>query len=169
MGAGLVVWGETMAGEKKEAFYNRSLERALQIVSAFNGERRTLTLAQLSEILGLSKATILRLCSTLVRYGFLRQDQESRQYSLGMRLFELGSIVISSFSLGRIASTYMTQLQVKLGKTVFLGILDDGDLLYIDKREDPDGAITFTSRHRQAASSLLGHARSGAHGLSAPR
>jgi DNA-binding IclR family transcriptional regulator len=134
-----------MAGERKETFYNRSLERALQIVTAFNGERRTLNLAQLSEVLGLSKATILRLCSTLVKYGFLRQDQGSKQYSLGMRLFELGSIVISSFSLRRIASTYVTQLQVKLGKTVFLGILDDGDLLYIDKREDPDGAISFTS------------------------
>lgn len=34
---------------------------------------------------------------------------------------------------------------MKLGKTIFLGILDAGELLYIDKREDSTAAITFTS------------------------
>src|SRR5208283_1128020 len=90
-------------------------------------------------------ATALRLCSTLVKYGFLKQDQESRQYSLGLRLFELGSIVLSSFSLRKTASPYLSQLLVKFGKAVFLGILDEGDLLYIDKREDADVGISFPS------------------------
>ena len=135
-----------MTWDKKEAFYNRSLERALQILNAFNNERQTLTLAQLSEILSLSKATVLRLCSTLVKYDFLKQDQESRQYSLGLRLFELGSIVFYSLSLGKIASPYLSQLQMRLGKTIFLGILDNDELLYIDKREDPNNPIHFTSK-----------------------
>ena len=130
---------------KGEAFYNRSLERALQILIAFGTERKPLSLAQLSELLGLSKATALRLCSTLVKYGFLRQDLESRQYFLGLRLFELGSIVLSSFSLRKTASPYLSQLLVKFGKAVFLGILDEGDLLYIDKREDADVGISFPS------------------------
>ncbi len=135
-----------MTWDKKEAFYNRSLERALQILNAFNNERQALTLAQLSEILNLSKATVLRLCSTLAKYDFLKQDQESRQYSLGLRLFELGSIVFYSLSLGKIASPYLSQLQMKLGKTIFLGILDNDELLYIDKREDPNNPIHFTSK-----------------------
>lgn len=134
-----------MNQRKGEAFYNRSLERALQILIAIGAERKPLTLAQLSELLRLSKATALRLCSTLVKYGFLRQDVESRQYFLGLRLFELGSIVLSSFSLRKAASPYLSQLQVKFGKAVFLGILDEGDLLYIDKREDADVGISFPS------------------------
>ncbi len=96
---------------KGEAFYNRSLERSLQILNAFGSERSPLTLAQLSETLGLPKATVLRLCSTLVKYGFLKQGPESRHYSLGLKLFELGSIVLSSFSLRKVASPYLTQLQ----------------------------------------------------------
>ncbi len=135
-----------MAGDKKETFYNRSLERALQILNAFNNERQLLNLAQLSEILMLSKATVLRLCSTLVKYGFLKQHPESRQYSLGLRLFELGSIVFYSLSLGKVASPYLNQLQIKLGKTIFLGIMDNDELLYIDKREDPHTPIHFTSK-----------------------
>jgi DNA-binding IclR family transcriptional regulator len=135
-----------MGWDKKESFYNRSLERALQILNAFNNERNVLTLAQLSEILSLPKATVLRLCSTLVKYGFLKHDPESKRYSLGLRLFELGSIVFYSLSLRHIAAPHLSQLQLKLGKTIFLGILDNDELLYIDKREDPRNPINFTSK-----------------------
>lgn len=130
---------------KQDTFYNRSLERALQILNAFSGERSELSLGQIAETLDLSKATILRLCSTLVKFGFLRQDQESKKYCLGFKLFELGSIVVSSSSLTRIASPHLTELESKLGKTVFLGILEEGELLYVDKREGAKDGIRFTS------------------------
>ena len=130
---------------KGKAFYNRSLERSLQILNTFGNEKKPLTLTQLSETIGLPKATVLRLCSTLVKYGFLKQGPEPRYYSLGLKLFELGSIVLSSFSLRKVASPYLTQLQVRLGKTVFLGVLAEDELLYIDKREDGAMGISFTS------------------------
>jgi DNA-binding IclR family transcriptional regulator len=135
-----------MSGDKKETFYNRSLERALQILNAFTGERKMLTLSQLSEILGLSRATVLRLCSTLAKYGFLNQDPATKEYSLGLRLFELGSIVFHSFSLRKTAAPFLDQLHEKLGKTLFLAILEQGQLIYIDKREDAHNPITFTSK-----------------------
>jgi DNA-binding IclR family transcriptional regulator len=134
-----------MTEDKGDTFYNRSLERALQILNAFNGERQIIALTQLSEVLGIPKATVLRLCSTLVQYDYLRQDPDSKQYSLGLKLFELGSIVFSSFSLRRSASPHLTQLQARLGQTVYLGILDHDELLYIDKKEDLGNPIRFTS------------------------
>ena len=135
-----------MGQKKEEAFYNRSLERALQILNAFDSEQQQgLTLAQLASALGLPRATVIRLCSTLVKYNFLRQDPESKRYALGTRLFELGSIVFNSFSLRRVASNHIGDLQARLGQTVFLGVLDDDDLLYLDKREDPRNPISFTS------------------------
>ena len=132
-------------GRSGKTFYNRSLERALQIVTAFNSDRKSLSLGRLSETLDLSKATVFRLCTTLVKYGFLRQDQQLKQYSLGVKLFELGSVVASSFSLAGIASPHLTRLQMDLGKTVFLAVLDEGELLYIDKREGLREPISFTS------------------------
>jgi IclR family transcriptional regulator, KDG regulon repressor len=130
---------------RQEPFYNRSLERALQILIAFTGDRSELSLGQIADMLDLSKATILRLCSTLVKFGFLGQEQESKKYHLGLKLFELGSFVFSSLSLTRVASPRLTELESKLGKTVFLGILEDGDLLYVDKREGAKDGIRFTS------------------------
>jgi DNA-binding IclR family transcriptional regulator len=135
-----------MNRDKQEGFYNRSLERALQILITFNNERLSLPLAQLSESLSLPRATVLRLCSTLVKYGFLKQDTESKRYSLGLKLFELGSIVFDSFSLRKTASPHLAQLHEKVGKTIFLGILDNDEVLYVDKREDPRNPISFTSK-----------------------
>ncbi|OPY61259.1 MAG: HTH-type transcriptional regulator YiaJ [Syntrophorhabdaceae bacterium PtaU1.Bin034] len=62
-----------------------------------------------------------------------------------MKLFELGSVVYASFSLRRVVSPYITQLQLKVAKTVFLGILQDDEVIYIDKREDPRSEILFAS------------------------
>jgi DNA-binding IclR family transcriptional regulator len=135
-----------MAQDKKTTFYNRSLERALQILNSFTPERRSLTLGQLSEIQNLSRATVLRLCSTLVTYGFLHQDSLSKEYALGLRLLELGGIVLHSFSLRKTASPFLDQLHKKLGKTLFLAVLEQGQLIYIDKREDAQNPITFTSK-----------------------
>jgi len=135
-----------MDGSQKEAFYNRSLERALQILCIFKFDKQALTLSQLSEWSGLPKATVLRLCSTLIKYDFLGYHQDSKHYSLGLKLFELGSILFSSFSLRRVASFHLDQLQSKLGKTLFLGILENDELIYIDKKEDPRIPIRFTSQ-----------------------
>ena len=131
---------------KKEHFYNRSLERALKILCAFNRDRQALTLSQLSKILNLSKATVSRLSFTLMKCDFLRYDPPSKQYSLGLKLFELGSVIFSSFSIRRVASPHLSQLQSRLGKTTFLGVLLDDELVYIDKREDPSNPIRFASQ-----------------------
>ena len=135
-----------MDRSRKETFYNRSLERALRILCIFTFDKQALTLTQLSELSGLHKATVLRLCSTLMKYDFLRYHQNLKHYSLGLKVFELGSILFSSFSLRRIASFYLDQLQSILGKTVFLGILENDELIYIDKKEDPQVPIRFASQ-----------------------
>jgi DNA-binding IclR family transcriptional regulator len=127
-------------------FYNQSLERALSILCIFDRDDQASTLSQLSQRLGLSKATVLRLCSTLIKYDFLRYNPQSKQYSLGLKLFDLGGIVFSSFSIRRVALPHLSRLQLRLGKTVFLGILLNDELVYIDKREDGRNPIQFSSQ-----------------------
>ncbi len=125
--------------------YIRSAERTLQILNAFTPERTEMGLTQLAEAVKLSKATVLRLAATLCKYGFLSQHTETKQYSLGLRLFELGGIVYRSFSLRNTASSHLQRLLERVGKTVFLGVIHDDDLLYLDKKEDVTNPIRFAS------------------------
>jgi DNA-binding IclR family transcriptional regulator len=129
----------------KKEFYNRSLERALQILDAFSFEKRELSLGDLSRDLNLPKATVYRLCSTLIKYGFLKTNGSLHTYSLGLKLFALGGVILASFSLRKVAAAHLTNLQSKTGETVFLGILENDELIYIDKKEDERKPIRFSS------------------------
>jgi IclR family transcriptional regulator, KDG regulon repressor len=122
----------------------QALERALDILDCFNFQNRELSLSDVVDRTGLNKTTVKRLIANLATRGYLQQDPQTRKYQLGMRLFELGGVVFSSFSLPRAAAYPMTELQNKTGTTVLLGVKMEDQLVYVDKREG-DGMIRISS------------------------
>jgi IclR family transcriptional regulator, KDG regulon repressor len=122
----------------------QSLDRALDILECFSFQKREFSLAGLAQGTGLNKTTVLRLASNLVNRGYLKFDPATGSYCLGVKLFELGSIVFSSFSLRKAAATHMTELQQKTSATVLLGAHMDDQLTYLDKREG-DNAVRIAS------------------------
>ena len=83
----------------KESIYTvQALMRALDILDCFNYQNRVLSLSDVVNRTGLNKTTAKRLISNLTARGYLQHDPLSKSYQLGMRLFELGGIVFSSFS-----------------------------------------------------------------------
>ncbi len=111
------------------------LERVLDILDCFDFQNRELGLSQIARATNLNITTAKRLVSNLMDRGYLTKDPQSKQYQLGMRLFELGGVVFSSFSLPRAAGHIMTQLQEETGLTILLGVNMDDQLVYIDKRK----------------------------------
>ncbi len=120
------------------------MDRALDIIGCFDSQNREFSLATIAQRTGLNKSTVFRLSSNLVNRGYLKFNPESRTYCLGMKLFELGSIVFSSFSLRKAASSHMTDLQEEISATVLLGILVDDELVYVDRRE-PEGMVRIAA------------------------
>lgn len=59
-----------------------AVNRALSLLAAFSRERPQLTLAQLAQITGLYKSTILRLAESLESFGYLQRSDEG-VYSIG--------------------------------------------------------------------------------------
>ena len=111
------------------------LDRALDILDCFTFSNREMGLAEIVRKTGLNKTTTKRILSNLTRRKFLQQDPKTKKYRLGLRLFELGGIVFSSFSLRRAADHYMEHFRDKTGATVLLGVIMEDQLVYIDKRE----------------------------------
>ena len=122
----------------------QAVERALDILDCFSFQNRELSLSEIVICTGLNKTTAKRLMSNLVTRGYLRQNPQTKKYQLGMRLFELGGIVFSSFSLRQAAANPMTLLQRETGATVLLGVGIENQLVYIDKREG-EGMIRISS------------------------
>ncbi len=120
---------------KERIYYVQALERALDILDCFTFQIRDMSLSEVVLKTGLNKATAKRLISNLTARGYLQRDSVTKRYQLGMRLFELGGIVFSSFDLRKTAASHMDRLQNETGATVLLGIMLDDQLVYLDKRE----------------------------------
>ena len=122
--------------QDKEPIYKvQALERALDILDCFSFQRKELGLSEIAEITGLNMTTAKRLISNLASRGYLQQIPDSKRYQLGIRLFELGGIVFTSFSLRKVAAHHITNLQNDTGLTVLMGVMMDDQLVYVDKRE----------------------------------
>lgn len=61
----------------------RSVERAISILFAVADSDAPLGLSELSRVVGLDKATSLRLIATLEHMGLIRQEDRTRRYILG--------------------------------------------------------------------------------------
>ena len=83
-----------MAEQRVEA-----VERALSILETFEEGREVLALSELSARTGLYKSTILRLCGSLERFGYLTRGSDGR-FRLGPGLWRLGSLYRKGFDLG---------------------------------------------------------------------
>jgi len=122
----------------------QALERALDILDCFDFQNKELTLSELVRRTGLNMTTAKRLTANLTARGYLQLDPRTKTYQLGIRLFELGGIVFSSFSLRRAAANPMTELHNETGTCVLLAVRQDNRLVYMDKREGA-GMIRISS------------------------
>jgi IclR family transcriptional regulator, KDG regulon repressor len=145
-------------GRPKPIYSVQALERALDILECFSFQNRELTLSDVVQRTGLNKTTAKRLIANLTAREYLQQDARGKTYQLGMRLFELGGIVFSSFSLRRAAASQMKHLQSETEATVLLGVRMEDQLVYLDRREG-NGMIRIASDigwHRPLHFGMLG-------------
>ncbi|WP_135449628.1 MULTISPECIES: IclR family transcriptional regulator [Tabrizicola] len=80
------------------------------------------------------KATLYRLLQTLTHQGMLTLDPDQGTYALGVRLVRLAHAAWAQSSLAPIARPYLDELAAKTGETIHLAQLDQGQVLYVDKR-----------------------------------
>lgn len=113
----------------------QSVARALTILDILAEAHGELPLNEIASRLGLPKSTVHGLISTLKDFGYLEQSNFTGKYRLGLRLFEMGSIVSQGWEVRGVAAPYIQKLLEELGETVHLVILDKFEVLYIDKRE----------------------------------
>jgi IclR family pca regulon transcriptional regulator len=112
---------------------SQSLERGLAILSSFSAERRSIGVSEMAHELGLTRSTAHRYIATLAGLGYLNQDPATRKYLLGPRVLELGFTAINSMELRDVAAPHLRRLCDETGHTVNMAILDDVDIVYVER------------------------------------
>jgi DNA-binding IclR family transcriptional regulator len=85
-----------MKGKKVQKV--EAVERALSILESFSDGQKRLSLGELSKRTVLYRSTILRLASSLEKFGYIYRDNEGL-FRLGPTLLRLGVLYKQAFSL----------------------------------------------------------------------
>lgn len=125
------------------------IDRISLVLDAFDGPGR-LTLAQIVRRTGLPRSSAHRMLERLVQLRWLRRS--GRDYELGMRLVELGSLAVHQDRLVRAAGPLLGELHRATGLVVHLAVLDGPDVVYLEKVGDRmTGALPTRVGARQPA------------------
>jgi len=108
-----------------------SVLKALDILEAFVQDEYVLGVTDLSKRLGFSKSTTHNLLATLRSRGYVEEDPETRRYSLGVKLLELGQAVRANIEIRDRAAPLLRQLAQHSGEAVYLTVLHDDHSIYI--------------------------------------
>jgi DNA-binding IclR family transcriptional regulator len=109
----------------------QSVARAITIMEALLREPE-LGVSELSEELDLGKSTVFRLLQTMKAHGIIDQAR-SGKYRLGVRLSLFGDAAVSRIDLRQEAAPFLSELAKFSGESVNLAILDEFNILYIDR------------------------------------
>jgi len=121
---------------------SQSQGRALQILGELGRGPRSLD--ELAGAIGVHKTTVLRLLRTLQADRFVRRDDRHR-FSLGSRLFELGTASLEQHALRDVALPDLARLgRATGGQAVHLAVLEDNSPIYIAKVESTSSVRMYS-------------------------
>lgn len=109
------------------------IDRISLVLDAFDGPGR-LTLAQIVRRTGLPRSSAHRMLERLVQLRWLRRS--GRDYELGMRLIELGSLAVHQDPVHNAATPMLHELHRATGLVVHLAVLEGDDVVYLEKIGD---------------------------------
>ncbi len=109
-----------------------SMEYGAAILEAFSRQRHALGIAEMADIVGISRSTTHRYATTLVALGRLEQDVR-RKYRLAPRAAGPGSAVIRTICGQVNAGVALEELRDDIGHTVTMGVLDGARVIYVHR------------------------------------
>jgi len=126
----------------------QTIERVSLILDMVGRSPQGASIKDLSIGLQLPKGTIHRLLSSLSYFGYIRQDPETKNYFLGLKLMELGVLLGDQLDLRKVAEPILRDLAETTGETAHMVILDMGEVVYIAKTEarQTTGSLKMVSR-----------------------
>jgi DNA-binding IclR family transcriptional regulator len=126
----------------------RAVERAFAIFEAFDPQHTMLTLQEIGQRIGLSKATTYRLVNCLHDLGYLVRLEDNR-YCLSLKLTRLSGLVRSTIGIREIARPIMLDLVQKTTETITLNTVAYGQRLCIEVFDTPAPLMSIVREGEQ--------------------
>jgi len=110
----------------------QSLDRGLIILEAVARSTNPVSLADLTNVLGIDRSSVFRLANTLKRRGFLAYPAGRKDYILGPALWRISHHYDWGAMLIRVSHEHLKQLAGQTNETAHLAIREGKHALFID-------------------------------------
>jgi len=123
----------------------KSLVKIMRVLDCFSTINRSLSLTELCAATGYPRSTTHRLVSSMRDVGLLDQERQRDRYRLGLKLFELGNVVLANMDLHREARRHVEALSQISGQVVHLALFDGRQAIVIHRATaTPEGGTPLT-------------------------
>lgn len=123
---------------------NRSVDRALALLRDVATAGRPVRFADLLASSGIPKATLHGMLASLEAAQFLSRTPEG--YQVGIGAFEVGTAMPVPTTLRDAAAPWLDRLSEATRESCHFGLLDHGDVVYVDRRDSLGDGLRFTVR-----------------------
>jgi IclR family pca regulon transcriptional regulator len=103
--------------------------KGLSVLEAFGRERERLTIAEVSRLTGLDRATSRRCLLTLERLGYATHD--GKNFALTVRVLSLGHAYLATTPLPEQLQPFLDRLAAAIEESCSCSVLDDTEIVYI--------------------------------------
>jgi len=117
---------------KRSREFVQGLARGFAVIKAFSPEAPNLTIAQVAERIGLTRAVARRYLLTLQELGYVMQHGD--RFSLTPRLLDLGFTYLSTLDVTSVVQPFMEQVTEALHESCSVSVLDGDEIVYVARR-----------------------------------
>src|SRR5438067_11832277 len=109
-----------------------AVQRAFNVLDALAEADTELGTNEIARRTGINASSVSRLLATLVAGGLVEHVQDSGRYRLGLRLLQLGNVVLARLDLRQIARPHLQALVATTGETATLSAPGERDAVTVD-------------------------------------
>jgi IclR family KDG regulon transcriptional repressor len=115
-----------------------AIERAVRVIETLGSLKKDASLAELYTLTKVPKSSLFRILLTLEDQGMVQQDRERKKFSLGVKLVELGAAKLGRIDFTATARPFLEQLANETHESVYLGVLDHGQVILVQHIDSQD-------------------------------
>jgi IclR family KDG regulon transcriptional repressor len=132
----------------------------LEYVIDRGGKQEPVAFSEIAKNLPYSRTTIHRILYSFEKLGYVEKAESTSHYRLAAKFFELTGVAVHFRQLQSIAKSVMQNLMTRHAETVNLGVLDRGQVAFIDVLQSPSSLriAAFPGDRTPVHSTALGKA-----------
>lgn len=126
-----------------------SLRQALRVLKCFTVDEPERGVTEIARYLQVSKSTVHRVLATLEDEGYVRKDEDTHRYRLGLSVLSLSGILMSNLEIYREGQHLLEAFANRFDEAVHLAVLEGLHTVYVSKIESTHPVKILTHLGRQ--------------------